>query len=184
MKKIILFAAAAILASNVSVNAQVVSSTANQNVSLALSNAIAITFVASNSATGTAVSIPFNTVADYTNGVTSSAQQIKVQSNKSFHVWANASATNFTYVGSTTPAPTMPVNGVLGIQVTNNSTGGTITSGYSGAYGPLTTTSTAIINNGTNGGNQTFSVTYQATPGFAYPAGTYTTNVVYTATQP
>jgi len=24
---------------------------------------------------------------------------------------------------------------------------------------------------------------YQATPGFSYPAGTYTTDVVYTATQ-
>ncbi len=40
-----------------------------------------------------------------------------------------------------------------------------------------------LISNGQNGGNQTFSVMYNATPGFAYPAGTYTVDVVYTATQ-
>jgi hypothetical protein len=40
-----------------------------------------------------------------------------------------------------------------------------------------------MINSASKGGNQTFEVKYKATPGFAYPAGTYTTDVVYTATQ-
>jgi hypothetical protein len=157
---------------------------ANQNVALSLSNAIAITFVASGTTVGTAVSIPFATVSDYTNGVTSSAQQIKVQSNKLFNVTMNASTANFTYSGTTTPAPTMPVAGVLAIQVSANATGGTIATAFNAAYGGITTTAQTLITGGLNGGNQTFSVQYMATPGFAYPAGTYTANVIFSATQP
>jgi hypothetical protein len=182
MKKVIIFSAA-ILGLNMAANAQATSS-ANQNVALSLSNAIAITFVSTGTATGSAVSIPFTTVADYTSGVTSSAQQLKVQSNKVFNVTVNANTASFTYSGTTTPAPTMPVSGVLAAQVTANGTGGTVASSFNSAYGNLTSAAQSMISTCANGGNQTFSVQYQATPGFAYPAGTYTANVVYTATQP
>ncbi len=182
MKKIIILSAA-VLGFNLAANAQATSS-ANQNVALSLNNAIAITFVSTGNATGSAVSIPFSTVADYTNGVTSSAQQLKVQSNKVFNITVNANAVNFTYAGATTPAPTMPVSGVLAAKVTANGTGGTIATAFNSSYGNLTNAAQSLIATCTNGGNQTFSVQYQATPGFAYPAGTYTTNVVYTATQP
>jgi len=182
MKKIIILSAA-VLGLNMGAHAQATSS-ANQNVALSLANAIAITFVSTGTATGTAVTIPFATVSDYTNGVTSSAQQLKVQSNKIFNVTVNANAANFTYSGATTPSPTMPVSGVLAAQVTANGTGGTIATAFNSAYGGLTSTAQSMISTCANGGNQTFSVQYQATPGFAYPAGTYTTNVVYTVTQP
>jgi hypothetical protein len=182
MKKIIILSAA-VLGFNMAAKAQATSS-ANQNVALSLSNAIAITFVSTGNATGSAVSIPFTTVADYTSGVTSAAQQLKVQSNKAFNLTVNANAASFTYAGVTTPAPTMPVSGVLAAQVTANGTGGTVASAFNSAYGNLTATAQSLISTCANGGNQTFSVQYQATPGFAYPAGTYTTNVVYTATQP
>ena len=182
MKKVIILSAA-ILGFNMAANAQATSS-ANQNVALSLSNAIAITFVSTGTATGSAVTIPFATVTDYTNGVTSSAQQLKVQSNKLFNVTVNANAANFTYSGSTTPSPTMPVSGVLAAQVTANGTGGTVATAFNSAYGGLTSTAQSLISSCANGGNQTFSIQYQATPGFAYPAGTYTTNVVYTVTQP
>lgn len=178
MKKIIILSAA-VLGFNLAANAQMATSSANQNVALSLSNAIAITFVSS----GTAVSIPFTTVANYTNGVTSAAQALTVQSNLPFNVTVNANAANFTYSGSTSPAPTMPVSGVLALEVTANTTGGTIASGFSSAYGNLTSTAQSLITNGNNGGAQNFSVQYQATPGFTYPAGTYTANVVYTVTQ-
>jgi len=165
-------------------NAQTASSTATQQVNLSLTNAIAITFTGSGTATGAAVTMPFTTVADYTNGVASAAQQLKVQSNKNFTVTVNTNASAFTYTGSTTPAPSMPVSGTLGIEVTANGTGGTIASPFSSsAYSTLTSTAQNLISNATYGGNQTFSVQYNATPGFAYPAGTYTTSVVYTATQ-
>ena len=183
MKKIVIIAAA-FLGFASAANAQSTSATATQQVNLNLTNAIAITFTGSGTSTGTAVSLPFTTVSDYSTGVTSAAQQLKVQSNKNFTVTVNTNAANFSYTGSTTPAPSMPVNGVLGIEVTANSTGGTIATPFSSsAYSTLTSTAQNLISNATYGGNQTFSVQYQATPGFAYPAGTYTTSVVYTATQ-
>ena len=182
MKKIVIIAAA-FLGFASAANAQVTAN-ATQQVNLSLTNAIAITFTGSGTTTGAAVSMPFTTVSDYTTGVTSSAQQLKVQSNKNFTVTVNANAANFTYTGSTTPAPSMPVSGVLGVEVTANGTGGTIATPFSSsAYSTLTNTAQNLISNATYGGNQTFSVQYQATPGFAYPAGTYTTSVVYTATQ-
>ena len=182
MKKLII--AASLLGYASVAMAQSASSTATQQVSLALTDAIAMTFTGSGTSTGTAVSIPFTTVADYTNGVASSAQALKVQSNKNFTVTVNTNAANFTYSGSTTPSPTMPVNGVLGIEVSANATGGSIASPFSASsFATLTSTAQNLITNATNGGNQTFSVIYNATPGFSYPAGTYTTSVVYTATQ-
>ena len=41
----------------------------------------------------------------------------------------------------------------------------------------------SILTGASNGNNQTFSVKYKATPGFAYPAGVYAVDVTYTATQ-
>ena len=76
----------------------------------------------------------------------------------------------------------MPVTGVLDVKVTANSTGGSIGTGFS-SYKDITATAQNIITNGDRGGNQTFSVQYQATPGFSYPAGNYAVDVVYTATQ-
>jgi len=180
MKKIIIIAAA-FLGFASAANAQVTAN-ATQQVNLSLTNAIAITFTGSGTTTGAAVSMPFAAVSDYTNGVTSSAQQLKVQSNKNFTVTVNANAANFTYTGSTTPAPSMPVSD-LNLKVTANSTGGTIAGTFGTAFTDLSNTAQNLITNATYGGNQTFSVQYQATPGFAYPAGTYTTSVVYTATQ-
>ena len=121
MKKVFAIAAFAIL--GISAKAQTVSSTATQTVNLALSNAIELTFTGSGTATGTAVTIPFTSVTDYANGVQSAAQQLKVRSNKAFGVTVKANAANFTYTGSTTPAPSMPVSGVLAAKVSANGTG-------------------------------------------------------------
>ncbi|MBS1773333.1 MAG: hypothetical protein JST82_10775 [Bacteroidetes bacterium] len=160
------------------------SSTATQTVNLSLSNAIEITFTGSGTATGAAVTLTFTTVNDYANGVESAAQQLKVRSNKNYKVDVKTNAANFTYSGSTTPAPSMPVSGVLGLKVSANGTSGTVTSPFStSSYSTLSSTSANLLNNCVNGGNQLFSIMYQATPGFAYPAGTYTVDVVYTATQ-
>jgi hypothetical protein len=183
MKKILLSAVAFIGFTTAAI-AQNASSTATQSVSLSLSNAIAITFTGSGTSTGGAVTLPFSTVSDYANGVTSTAQQLKVQSNLAFDVAVKANATNFTYTGSYTTGTTMPVSGVLKLMVTANSTGGSIASPFSSsAFATLTDANQNLITNGTYGSNQLFSVQYQATPGFTYPAGTYATSVVYTATQ-
>jgi hypothetical protein len=157
-------------------------SAATQSTNLSLANAIEITFAGNMSATGADVTIPFTTVNDYANGVESDAQELKVRSNKNFSVAVKANASEFSYTGNTTPAPEMPVEGVLAVKVTANGTGGSIAGSFS-EYATLTSSNQDLITAADRGGNQTFSVKYKATPGFAYPAGTYAVDVVYTATQ-
>ena len=165
-------------------NAQQASSTAQQPVQLSLSNVIEITFLGTGNANGATVSLPFTSVNDYANGVTSSAQQLRVRTNKNFSVTVQANAANFTYAGTANPSPAMPVSGVLALKVPANATGGSIAAPFSSTgYSTLTNTPQNLINNGTNGDSQTFDIQYNATPGFAYPGGTYTVDVVYTATQ-
>ena len=181
MKKVIAIVALAI--SGIAAKAQV-ASTATQTVNLNLSNAIELTFTGSTTATGAAVNLAFNTVNDYANGVSSANQELKVRSNKKFGVTVKSNNANFTYTGSTTPAPVMPVASVLDLRVPANATGGTIASPFSATtYADITATAQSLLTNCNNGGNQTFSIQYNATPGFAYPAGTYTVDIVYTATQ-
>ncbi len=186
MKKIALFVTILTslgLAANAQNQANQTSS-ASQSVNLSLSNAIELTFTGNSSTTGADVSIPFTTVNDYANGVESEAQELKVRSNKNFSVTVKTSSDKFSYTGSTTPAPSMPVSGVLGVKVTANGTGGAVASPFTTTgYATLTNANQSLISNGSRGGNQTFSVQYKATPGFAYPAGTYAVDVVYTATQ-
>ena len=184
MKKLIAIAVFATVA--VSSNAQNLnqSATASQTVNLKLSNAIEITFTGNGNSIGSDVTIPFNSVNDYANGVESRDQQLKVRSNKDFDVTVKANATSFTYSGNTSPAPTMPVKNVLNLMVTGNNTGGSIAKPFSSTtYASLTSADQDLIAGGSRGGNQTFDVKYKATPGFAYPAGVYAVDVVYTATQ-
>lgn len=161
---------------------ETVEETATQTANLSLSDAIELTFTGTGTATGADVTMSFNNVNDYANGVESSVQALKVRSNKNFNVNVKANSSNFSYSGNATPAPTMPVSGVLDVKVANNSTGGNVGTGFDN-YKDITSSSQNIISNGSRGGNQTFSVQYQATPGFGYPAGNYAIDVVYTATQ-
>jgi len=182
MKKLI--AIAIFATSAIAANAQNASSTASQTVNLNLSNAIELTFTGTGDKEGADVNIPFNSVNDYANGVESASQELRVRSNKDFAVTVKTNAADFSYNGSTIPAPQMPVKDVLGIMVTANGTGGTIQAPFSNVgYASLVSTDQDLIDNGKRGGNQTFAIKYKATPGFAYPAGTYTVDVVYTATQ-
>ena len=77
----------------------------------------------------------------------------------------------------------MPV-GILGLMIASNSTGGTIVSPFSAsAYNSLSNSNQMLLNTYTAGNAKLFAVKYKATPDFAYPAGTYTVYVLYTATQ-
>jgi len=188
MKKIIIAAAAIVSFSTASfaqtVNANNASGNAQQTVQLALSNALEITFVAANSATGATVTLPFTTVDHYQNGVESATQQLKIRSNKNFGVTVKTSAATFTVTnGANTTSSTMPAS-VLGLVVTTNNTGGALGTGFSSTtYNALSATAANLITAANRGGDQNFTVKYKATPGFAYPAGLYATDVVYTATQ-
>lgn len=182
MKKVIAITAFATIANAAQAQNGNVNSSASQTVKLALSNAIEITFAGNSSNKGADVTIPFNTVNDYANGVESGEQILKVRSNKDFNVEVKTNASNFTYAGSTTPAPVMPVENVLNLMISANNTGGTIGKSFT-SYGSLKGGDQDLIEDGSRGGNQTFAIKYKATPGFAYPAGTYSVDVVYTATQ-
>jgi hypothetical protein len=164
-----------------SIHAQ--TSSVSQTVEPSITNSIAIIFTGTGTATGSSVSIPFSSASDYANGVSSSVQGLEVQSNNSFNVTVKVSSTNFTYTGSTSPSPTMPVSSVLYMQVTSNSTGGTVASSFNAHYNNLSTTAQNLITGGTAGGSQDFSIQYFAQPGFTYPSGNYTTTVTFTATQ-
>lgn len=158
-----------------------VNSQANQNAVLSLNNAIAITFTSTGNNVGDVILLPFVTTNDFLNGVTSSAQTLKVQSNKRYNVSIASASQYFSYTGTAYPTPNMPVSGVLSFLISNNNTGGSVAySSYASVpYGSAST----IISVGQEGGNSTFDVTYKATPGYTYPSGLYSAYVVYTATQ-
>ena len=157
-------------------------SNSTQTVNLTLTDVIDIIFTGTGSTTGSTLTLPFTTPDNYTNGVESTEQTLRVRSNKNFTVTAKTNASNFTYTGSVTPSPTMPVSGILLLKVSTNSTGGSIAGTFSG-YTTLTSSNQNIITNGTRGNDQNFAIKYKGTPGFSYPAGTYSVNVIYTATQ-
>lgn len=150
---------------------------ATQTANLDLSDAIDISFLNHNT-----VNMQFNTVNDFANGVESGEQTILVRSNKKFNVRVKALTSKFSYSGQATFNPNMTVNPVLKLKVVNNNTGGTVTSGYNNYKTPPTSNGSKIINQGHPGDNNTFSVKYFANPGFNYPAGTYSVDIVYTAT--
>lgn len=156
------------------------SNTAQQTVQLALNNALDITFFPGNNSTGNLVTLTFNNTNDYQNGVESGPQQLRVRSNKGFSVSVATNSANFS---SSNAGVFMPV-GVLSVALVENNTGGLVGPGFeSMAYKPLSISSSDLILGASNGGNQNFTVKYKANPVFNYPAGTYNTDVVYTATQ-
>jgi hypothetical protein len=161
------------------------SQSAYQAVQLELEPAIDLQFTNTNSSTGNTLNLPFNSVNQYTNGVTSTTQEIKVRSNKNFKISVQADASNFMFSGSQgVTASNMPVSNILFLSVTNNNTGGTIPSTFNNTYQSLTATSQDIVINGQQGGDQRLAFSYKAIPDLNYPAGLYSVGVIYTATQP
>jgi hypothetical protein len=158
------------------------STTITQQVDLSLTNVMVLEFVSTGTTTGSAVTMPISTITEYTTGVTSSTYQLYAASTKSFNIQVRTNAANFTYTGSYTTGTTMPVSGKLKLQVTANTTGGAIQNSFS-SYQSLTSTNQNLITGCTTGNNKNFTIQYQAIPGLSYPAGTYSTSVIYTATQ-
>jgi len=182
MKKAILFTLLA--GASIATYAQNANSSASQTVKLNLSNAIEITFTGSSNKTGADVNLNFLTVNDYANGVESTDQWLKVRSNKDYTVTVKSNNEYFNYSGSTNPAPQMKVRDVLGLMVSHNNTGGSVVPPYSSShYKKISENHSDLLKECKRGGNQTFAVKYKAEPGFQFPSGTYSVDVVYTATQ-
>jgi len=161
-----------------------VTETAHQIVQLNLTNTIEIAFTSNNTSIGTTVTLPFSNVNDYANGVESTDQELSVSSNKHFTVSVNTLSPSFlvTNNGVTTPS-NMPTS-VLAILIAANNTGGTIGQGFSNStYSSLSSTASNLLTGANNGYLEKFAIKYKATPGFIYPSGVYSTDVVFTATQ-
>ena len=172
----ILFTGASLLL-NQAARAQT-SGTATQTVNLDLNPTIDISAV--NAGT---VQLQFQNVQHMQQGVTSGANEFRVRSNKTFVISVQSAATYFSYSGSALPAPSMPVANTLFLTVAQNNTGGSVNNTFLG-YNTLSVTSQNLLTNCPIGPDQRFTVTYKATPGLQFPAGTYTTDILYTATQP
>ena len=157
---------------------------ATQSLDIEVTNAIEITFTGTQNTQGGNVNLVFDNVDDYANGIVSEAQGLKITSNTAFALAVKAGAESFTYSGVQTPSPAMPVDGVLSIKVNSNGTGGTVASPFStSSYYSLNNTDRNLLSAATKGIDKAISVVYKATPGFAYPGGTYSVDVIYTATQ-
>ncbi len=185
MKKIITIATFGLLALNAQAQNQAnQSSAASQTTNLALSNAIEITFMGNNSAKGNNVTMEFNSPNDFANGVTSAEQQLKVKSNMDFKVSVMYDMATFMYQGTGNLSQAQVPSDALKLQVTENKTGGSVKAPFSmNEFAPIYGFNQDLLINGDRGGNNTFAVKYKCTPGFYMPAGTYTIDVVYTATQ-
>lgn len=145
--------------------AQTTTASAAQTVTLNLQNQIDIAVVP-GSATGT--SFTFAATSDYASGLTNSnASSFQVRSNKAWAVSVASAAASF--------------NGPTGNTMPSTALGVKLNGGSASSFTQLGTTAQAFTS-GARGTN-TFSVDYNANPGFAYDAGTYTLSVVYTATQ-
>ncbi len=161
MKKILVLAVI-LLAGFTAVNAQS-ASTASQTLTLTLQNAINISIT---SATGT--SFLFDDVSEYQNGQSNAnASTFLVKSNRPWAVTVKAASALFS--GPAAPAAQMPAS-VLGVKLNGGS-----------SFTALSTTGASLTTGAR--GSSSFNIDYNANPGFAYDAGTYTMSVVYTATQ-
>lgn len=160
MKKFILIAIAT-FAFIFQSQAQSTTASASQTVTLNLQNQIDISVA---SAAGT--TFTFDSPDAYSNGITNaSASTFRVRSNKSWVATVKAAAATFTGpTGNSMPSTK------LGVRLNGGTT-----------FAQLTTTA-ANLTSGARGTN-TFTIDYNANPGFDFDAGTYTLSVVYTATQ-
>jgi hypothetical protein len=153
-----------------------------KQVDINLVNVISMKFVSTGGTSGTTLNMALNLLTDLINGGTTSAQQLTVNSTKNFNITAKTSSALFTYTGSSLLGNVLPVLGNLKCKVTANATGGSIAGTFSN-YTSLSVTPQNFINGCTSGTNKTFSVQYQAIPGLGLALGTYTAQVVFTATQ-
>lgn len=128
------------------------------------------------------VDIPMSGTGAMASGIESPEFTINLFANAMFDVSVQASATAFTYAGTATSGTNMLVKDVLSVIISANNTGGNVANGFSAYQTVDGTNGKRVIGDG-QVGVRSFGFKYKATPGFNYPAGTYTTDIVYTITK-
>lgn len=166
--------------------AQNAGSSAIQTATLSLADVVGVDVVSGGGNGGnggsSAVEMPIHGVNALANGIESPQLEIKLRSTSAFDVSISASANTFSYTGPSTSGTNMNVSDVLNVMITENNTGGSVSSGFTEYQSVNGTTQKSIITSG-QPGERAFSFKYKALPDFNYPAGTYTTDIVYTITK-
>ena len=164
--------------------AQHASSSATNTANLSLADVVGVDVVSGGGGNGggNAVEMPIHGVSALANGIESPPLEIKLKSTSAFDVSISASSNTFSYTGPSTSGTNMNVSDVLNVMITENNTGGSISSGFTQYQSVNGTTQKSIITSG-QPGERAFSFKYKALPEFNYPAGTYTTDIVYTITK-
>jgi hypothetical protein len=137
--------------------------TQSHTVSMTLSNVLELTL-----ATAGNVDLAFTTTSHYDNGVTGT-KVLNVKSNKNYIITAYASGD---LIGG--GAIDIPLN-----KLTFKADGGSYM-----AISAVQASPSALVPSQAATGTGSHTITYFAQPGYAYPAGTYTTTITYTASQP
>lgn len=136
--------------------------TANHSARLILTAAVEVSITR-----GQQVTMNFSTPSEYQDGVsTQNAATVRVRSNLRYNLSVRSATSHFV---SNTGTP-MPVSGVLAVRLFPQ-----------GQFLNLSNTDANLLTN-QNQGTNNVNVAYRATPGFNYNPGTYTANIIYTAT--
>ena len=182
MKKIVL-SAAAIFTFGL-INAQTVSTQtpASQTAKIVINDAIDIRFI-SNSTTGNDIPFTFSTIQNFIDGVVSSEEpELLIRSNKDFNVSVRAKSTTFNG-----PTGTSMSADILKIMAVKQPLGSNLATPFSTAsYAPISYTAQTIFqgcSKGWTSSDQNFKLRFKAEPATQIPAGNYTIDVEYTATQ-
>ena len=157
--------------------------TASQTIELVINPILDIKFSNTGSSNGDKVVMGFDTKEQYKKGVTSATQQIEVSSNQKFKISVQTTSSTFAYRGAEANA-NMPVDNSLFVAVMDNNTGGKVAQGFNNNYHALSSNMQDLILNGKQGESQKFALAYMAKPEIGYPTGSYSVDVMYTATQP
>lgn len=164
-------------------NAQNSNSGATHSTKMEMDEIVSASFFTGTGGGGSsAVEIPMNGADALEFGIESPEIEVTLQCTADYDISIAASANNFTYSGSSTIDNLMPVSEVLSIMITENTTGGTISSGMTQYQAINGTQGKLAIDNGQRGVRK-FKFKYKAQPGFEFSAGTYTTDIVYTLTK-
>jgi hypothetical protein len=156
---------------------------ASQTIQLVLNPIIDIKLSEVDADQGAMVTMPFNTVHQYKDGVFSGTQELEVRSNKNFKISVQTDASNFQYSGASN-GTSMPVDNTLFMSVVDNNTGGRVNGSFDNSYHSLSAAAQDVILNGRNGEEKRLALAYMAKPDMSYPSGLYSVGVIYTATQP
>lgn len=153
-----------------------------QNGRLSLTEVVSASLFAADSGSTSSIAIPIGGINALADGAESHEIEVTLQCTADYDVSVSSSSEYFTYNGPDANPTPMLVKDVLSIRITANNTGGSVSNGFT-QYQPVDGSLNKLIIASGLSGTRTFSFKYMAQPGFNYPAGTYTTDIVYTITK-